>query len=243
MGPKKLALLMAAMLLGSVMPATAAEINPVAARLETFFHCTGNSRVLNALTVQEAPSWDTTAPAASVQDGAGCGFADPGARTGTNQENVYDAVFKGSFTGNLDSLTLRLYDMGVGAARTGADQTLGIRLSIDGKSMFGTHTPEASPADLVLGEPVPVPSTATVTAKPSSVNSGVTNYVELTVTGLGFMTEDGAGRYVHDLVVTVNSASEAGSMWVLDTTEVPSGITFNGAPAAAAVAATTPGPA
>lgn len=238
----KLSAVAVAALLLSALPAAAEDLPPEAVALDTYFHCTGDSKVLNALTLQDPPSWDANAPAQSVQDGAGCGFADPGSRTGTNQENVYDAVFKGYHAGNLDSLTVRLYDMGVGPARTGAEQTLGVRLSVDGVSMFNTILPAASPLDLVLGAPVPVPATTEVKVTPVAVNDGATQYAEFTVTGLGFMEQPGAGDLEREVLVTVNSLSEQASAWVMDTTEVPAGITFNDAtPAASTVAATTPG--
>jgi hypothetical protein len=233
--------LVAAALLVGALPAAAEEV-PEIAPLTTYFHCAGTVRAQNALPAQAAPSWNATAPALSVQDNAGCTTADPGSRTGTNQENVYDGVFKGSFTGNLDSLTVRLYDMGVGAARTGAAQQLGVRVSVDGKSMFGMFLPEESPLDAVFGR-VEVPVTKSLNVTPTSTNSGVTNYLEFTVTGLGFVSELGTGITEHEVLLTVNSLSEAGSAWVFDTTEVPGGISFNpAAPAAASIAATTPGP-
>jgi hypothetical protein len=233
--------LIVAALLVTALPASAEDV-PEIGPLTTYFHCAGTVRAQNALTAQAPPSWNTTAPTLSVQDNAGCTTADPGSRTGTNQENVYDGVFKGSFTGNLDSLTLRLYDIGVGAARTGAAQELAIRVSVDGKSMFGTYLPPESPLDAVSPrKEVPVSKTLTVT--PKSTNSGATNYLELTVTGLGFVSELGTGIAEREILVTVNSLSEAGSAWAFDTTEVPGGISFNPtAPAAASIAATTPGP-
>lgn len=238
----KLSAVAIAAVLFSTLPAGAEEIAPQAVPLETFFHCTGDSKVLNVLTVQDPPSWDTNSPTASVTEGAGCGYADPGSRTGTNQENVYDAVFKGFHAGNLDSLTVRLHDMGVGPARTGAEQTLGVRISVDGVSMFDTITPAEGPTDLVFGPPVPVPATTQVKVKPVRSETGATQLVEFTVTGLGFMEQAGPGTLEREVLVTVNSLSETNSAWVMDTTEVPSGITFNPeTPAAAAVAATTPG--
>ena len=238
----KLSAVAIAAVLVSTLPAGAEELPAEGVALDTFFHCTGDSKVLNALTVQEAPSWDENAPTQSVTEGAGCGFADPGSRTGTNQENVYDAVFKGYHTGNLDSLTVRLHDIGLGPARTGAEQTLGVRVSVEGVSMFDTILPAASPLDLVLGDPVPVPATTQITVKPVASETGASQLVEFTITGLGFMEQPGAGTFDREILVTVNSISEHASAWVMDTTEVPSGITFNPeTPAAAAVAATTPG--
>ena len=238
----KLSALAIAAVLVSTLPVGAEEVAPQAAVLETYFHCVGDSKVLNALTVQDPPSWNETAPTASVTEGAGCGFADPGSRTGTNQENVYDAVFKGYHAGNLDSLTVRLHDIGVGPARTGEEQTLGVRVSVDGVSMFDTITPAEGPTDVVFGAPVPVPATTQVKVKPVASETGASNLVEFTITGLGFMEQAGTGTTEREILVTVNSLSEQSSAWVMDTTEVPSGITFNDdTPAAAAVAATTPG--
>lgn len=80
-----------------------------------------------------------------------------------------------------------------------------------------------------------------MTVTPVASETGASNIVEFTITGLSFMEEAGPGSFDREVLLTVNSLSEHASAWVMDTTEVPSGITFNPeTPAAATLAATTP---
>jgi hypothetical protein len=75
-------------------------IHPTFREERAYIHCAGPTKVHNVNIITDGPApWDTEAPTQSVQEGAGCGAFDAGALRGTNQENIYDAVFRGEFAG------------------------------------------------------------------------------------------------------------------------------------------------
>lgn len=79
-----------------------------AAPASFYFDCTG-AAPLQTIDV-ESYSWSPTAPTASYQEGAGCGWLDPGGLSGTNQPNpFYDAAFGGGYAGEIRKLELTLY--------------------------------------------------------------------------------------------------------------------------------------
>lgn len=225
-------------LAGLLSPASAAGALPTG---HVYFHCPSGPKVLNTAAVTGEPTWDGKAPTASVTTGAGCGFADDGVNSGTAQTSIYDAHIGGSFTGDLDSLTVQFHDIDLGSSRADGKLTVDVRLTIDGQSVFGT---EDSGSSVVTGA-VPSRVSVPVTLVPSS--TGASALAEFTVTGLGFIEpEDPSGAPTepveHSLLLTVEGPSDVVSGWVMDTTETPSGILFNPAKAAAAtVKATTPG--
>lgn len=221
---------------------------------DVYFHCEGPTKLhqvnwVASLGAAVAP-WSTTAPAGSVQAGEGCGAADWG---GTSN-SVYDPIFRGTFTGNLQSMTVRLHEFVVGNAGP-ATQTLRLTGDIDGIPIFPAG---AQPGD-----------GRTVTVSPEVKNDGATRVYEFTITNLGFVeevsdpegnvsyrtggaaTESGDGTRERTITLTVGLHGTAlgqdptghqASVFVWDTTEVPSGITFNPAePAVAVVQADLPG--
>lgn len=216
-------------LLGSAQAAA-----PVLPTKEAFFACPSDGvKVINAAPITSAAAtWDDTKPTASVQSGAGCGFADPGPLNGTGMETIYDVPVKGTFTGNLDSLTIRFYDINVGPSRQSQMLTAALRVTIDGQSMFG-NTTAATPA----------PAAKPVTAKLVPTSTGAANLFEVTVTDLGFIEREGTPQDVeHAISIALGGSSDVVSGWVMDTTETPSSIVFNPTtPAAVTVKATTPG--
>lgn len=219
-------------LAGLLNPASAAT--PQLPTQELFFHCPADGvKVTNLAPITSGvASWNATKPTASVQSGAGCGFADPGGLAGTGMETIYDVPVKGTFTGNLDSLTVRFYDINVGPSRSTNSLTAALRVVIDGQSMFGMTT---------AATPAPAARPYTITLKPSS--SGASQLAEMTVTGLGFVEKEGTPQDVeHTISIAVGGTSDALSGWVMDTSETPSSIVFNPAtPAAATAQATSPG--
>jgi hypothetical protein len=233
----------------AISPASAADATRPTFRTEdVYFHCAGPTKLTQAnyfaaIGAYTVP-WSTTAPSESVADGAGCGGADWG---GTSNP-VYDPWFRGAFTGNLSSVTVRIHQLITGNARQAGTETLRVTGDIDGVSIFPTGG-------------------RTVTVTPVRVNEDVTDLYEFTITNLGFYeegtdeagnaytrsggmaTEVGDGTNEHTLTLgigldgtgfTVPTGYKA-TMWVWDTTEVPSGLTFNPpTPAAATVAADLP---
>jgi hypothetical protein len=191
-------------------------------RTETvYFHCSGPTKVsnVNNAAADDAPTgWNTTAPTQSVQQGAGCGAIDIGAVRNTGQ---VDAFFKGTFTGNLRDLTLRVHNLLLSRART--TPTLGVKISaleIDGALVVDNQAVNVTP---VLS------------------STGASESVELSVTGIGLASEEGDGTTAHEITIYLDTdPSQTQSAWVWDTTEVPSGIVFNPPTLAAAQIAATP---
>lgn len=208
------ALLLAGPAMASHGP-TGEDFVPNLRQEKVYFHCTGTGKIHNS--VADGPiRWNTTAPTASVQAGAGCASIDNGLY-GNNQVSVQDAHFDGTFDANLDTLTVEAHQTVVGPSRAGGPVTFNVRLAVDGASVFG-----ASGRDV------------TMTATPSS--SGATQSVKFTITNIGLLDElndtehtvllslSGGAFLASAVVFPVRDTQTA---WVYDTTEVPSGLTFN----------------
>jgi hypothetical protein len=212
--------LMTGLLLLGATGASAQTTTPPTFRNErVWFHCGGTTKVQNASVVESAvPSWNTTAPTQSVQSGAGCGFADS-LLLGTAPANLYDAVWSGTFKGNLQSMTVELHSIYAGAGRALATYGIAARVVIDGKDQTGN-----------------------VTVVPVRSSTGASEMVRFTIVGLErvFGTEPGDGAKTHTITLSINNrfvdANPFGA-WVFDTTEVPAGITFNPATPEAATLA------
>jgi hypothetical protein len=235
----KLALLTAVTVVAAGGPAAATHggSHPTFRTERVYFHCAGVNKVQNvAIVTDGTPSWDTTAPTQSVQQGAGCGALDPGAARGTAQESIYDAAFRGKFTGNLRDLTVELHNLALSRLRPGQMFILRVRLSIDETPVF-TETvgnfvnvvPEASSTG--ASEKFLFSIRGLGCAREITDADG--NVVDVKTAGLA--TDDGNGDDEHELLLTIDSGivgaptqnQTQNSIWVWDTTEVPSGITFN----------------
>jgi hypothetical protein len=216
-------------------PASAGPTDPQFRNEQVYFHCAGSTPIGNVSLVAEdtIPSWNTTPPAGGVQDGNGCGTLDfNGVVVVVNpQDNPTDGVWRGTFTGNLNSLTVSLYNLlAVGTSRADGAGTLGVRLDIDGEPITGDGSDSHD-----------------VTAV--DTNSGVTQRYDFSITDIGFVEPnddvngDGIGdnpfgKEQHTLTLTVDGydvGTNTFGNWVYDTTEVPSGIEFNPATLAATV--------
>ena len=185
-------------------------------RLErVYFHCEGAAKVHNSVVDGSVP-WNTTAPTQSVQQGAGCGSIDNGL-WGNNQVSVQDSHFQGAFEGNINKITVEAHNIYVGPGRQNSSFTVNVRLAIDGEPMLGANGKN-------------------VTVTPVRSSSGTSEMIKFTITGLNLMNE--ANDMEHDVLLTlaggvfVASAQvfpvhDSQSGWVYDTTEVPSGLTFN----------------
>lgn len=196
--------LAAALLLS--LSATGASAAPVEKRTErVFFHCTGTNKVQNVEAAE--PSWNTTAPAASVQSGAGCGhYSNLLTLGGTPLD---EAAWAGTFTGNLKDLTVELYNIHASTDRAAPTMRLSILVEVDG------HPAYSHP----VATPITAPRTATST--------GAADKVVFSLRGIGLATEEGVGTAVHQVRITIGEYNETQSAWVWDTTEVPAGVTFN----------------
>ncbi len=201
-----------AALVVAVVPAAAEETwTPNLVNQQVWFSC-GEQKVENA--DDNIATWDTEAPAKSVTAGAGCGTIDtPLMRP--EPGNIYDATWTGSFTGNLDTLNVELHNIYVGPGRATGNLNASVKLFIDGTPMFG-----ALGHDVVL--------------KPVRSSSGLSEMVKFSIVNLGYVTEADNIEHEVSLVMHGGDARNRGptvtdtlSGWVWDTTEVPSGITFN----------------
>ncbi len=217
-------------------------IHPTFQTQHVYFHCTGDTPVqqVNWLTTGGSSSsygaWDTSPPPGSVADGEGCAASDMGGVSFA----FFDAVFAGRFVGNIRDLTIRIYDFVLNNDR---EEKAAVRVRI-----------YAEVDD--------------VSVVPTRANSGLTDKFEFSVTNIGFADEirddagnvidvetggaareDGNGSAEHEIRIWLGLEDSLGEepqasghdIFVWDTTEVPSGITFNPSSlATATVQADTP---
>jgi hypothetical protein len=234
----------AALLLVAAWPAGAdTSIRPTFKQQDVFFHCNGETKIYNlnwTLELGDPASyvpWNATAPNQSVQGGGGCGGYDDGEVTNP----VYDVVYSGSFTGNLRDATVRLHEVFLNNTRQQATQSMRIYAEVDGVPVFP-------------GDPAAASWTGrTFTVTPQVENSGATALFEFSIWNLGYANyvydtngnlidvqrggvalENGDGTEEHTFMVAVGidaspggNPPAGGTLWAWDTTEVPSGITFN----------------
>ena len=205
-------LLIVVVLLTAVVPAGAQEVfTPNLVNQRVWFAC-GAQKVENA--EDNVATWDTEAPTQSVSSGAGCGTVDlPFMQTAAN--NIYDATWTGTFTGNLDTLTVELHSIYVGPGRATGKLGGAVRLFVDGVPMFEE-----------LGREVAF--------TPVRSSSGLSEMVKFSVNNIGFVAEDQNVEHEVTLLMHGGTTQNRGPTltdtvngWVWDTTEVPSGITFN----------------
>jgi hypothetical protein len=195
---------------------------------EAFFSCDGGETkewTVNALLDGAYPTWTTTAPTTSIANGDGCGNANDNLFSGVRPETPFDLTFAGFFRGNLDELTVGIHNIYVGTARRSGTLTMDVRVTVDGKSLFG-DTATTNAAGDVTTEPKPVRIEAK--AKPTGA-TGAASLLEFTVTDIGLL-DNAASTKNHRVVVTLATPFGANSLqnaWVWGNTEAPSYITFN----------------
>lgn len=162
----------------------------------------------------EYPSWNTTPPADSVQDGAGGGYLSLAAYS---QSNGYTdpkgaVTFRGTFTGNLDNIAAKLFLFSP-ARSADATQAVSMRLTIDGAVIYQTadaadRTPLTPGGDAVLQTNLAfVDLHKAMEQAELELGEAVVHNVELVI-GNWFTVNDNA-------------------LYVYDTTEVPAGLIFN----------------
>jgi hypothetical protein len=197
-----------AALVATAVPAVA-QTDPTAPTLRTekvFFHCSGGSNVKlqNAEVAQgRIPTWDTKAPTTSFTAGGGCGHYD-NILSSTAATRPTDAQWAGSFTGNLDRLTLELHRLLPTQGATRPNIVI-LEVLVDGALKF----------------------TGDVTLTPTTSSSGASQSAFVTLEGIGLAKEPGDGAKVRQVQVNLASYNETQSAWVFDATEVPAGIVFN----------------
>lgn len=183
--------------------ATHGGIHPTFRTEKTYFHCVGSTKLQNISNLEgQIPSWNTTAPAGSVQAGHGCGYYD---NVLNNATAPSDAVWEGKFAGNLKSLTVELHRLLPAQGATFPNR-LRVLLDVDGENILNHDN---------------------VVIVPTASSTNASQSAKITITNLPYTTEEGDGAQERTIRLTARSFNETQSVWVFDTTEVPAGITFN----------------
>jgi hypothetical protein len=168
------------------------------------------------------------APATSFTAGGGCGGTDEPLFRGTEQGGPYSFDVAGYFDAvNPDTLTVELHDISASVMRDTGSTVLGVRLTIDGESVFGYEEIEAVDGTIVLS-----PATRDITVDAVTSSTGVSDALVFTVLGLRDVLPSnfyaaGAGD-LHDVRLTVDFDLDGEHTMVWGATEVPANITFNG---------------
>ncbi len=187
---------------GSVAQAAKKKKPVPAFRIErTFFECAGDHKLQNIpAATGDLPTWSTTEPSASVLDGAGCGHFENTAPSPLN------AVFEGTFTGNLRAMSFELYAIDIDSARVTNVIPFGFTVSVDGEEAFVSDH-----YDIDV----------------EYVNEMVTSKMVFSLTGLPFGAEIGTGKAERTIRLELDTHNDMQTLWVWSTSEVPAGITFN----------------
>jgi hypothetical protein len=204
---RPLALAAAALLTAAAPVAASTAPEPPTLRTEkVFFHCSGgaNNKLQNAEVAQgRTPGWDTKAPTTSFTAGGGCGHYD-NILSSTAADRPTDASWKGTFTGNLDRLTLELHRL-LPAQGATLPNRITLDVQVDGVSEFS----------------------GPVNFTPTTSSTGASQSAFVTLDKIGLAKEPGNGVKQREVRVYVASFNETQSAWVFDATEVPAGIEFN----------------
>ena len=189
------------MLVALAQPSGAQEVwVPVFNTERTYVHCGEDKVTANEHVTYE---WDTTAPTTSFTANGGCGSVDSNLLVGDG------VTFTGKHTGNLKQLTVHAWMIDCCLTRAGVFTEIWVDVSvqIDGNEVVFTQTAEIAP----------IPS-----------ESGASRLLEFSVTNIGLLSE--ADYKEHDVTVVLETASISDGDkvgWVLDATEVQSGVTFS----------------
>lgn len=187
------------------LPSTAEDL---ATEQRTYAHCgSAGKAVVQGVTTY---ALDATAPTTSFAANGGCGTLD------SDKREDDGIVLTGTHTGHLDQLTVDAHVIDAGPVRGGAYAEIytDVVVKVDERTVAAE--------ELKL---VPVPS-----------STGISRLLQFSVTGIGLTREGDQGE--HTIEVTLNSASYLDGdqvAWVLDATEVPTGVVYSPAELAATV--------
>jgi hypothetical protein len=180
---------------------------------ETYLHCNGATKVgnLHATADGNRVAFDNVKPTASYTTGAGCGTVDTFLAGTANHNPIYDFPVRGSFTGNINNITIRYWAIDFCGSRALEEFTVDLHLVIDGVDVL-TRTPATN-------------------AHAPTVNSstGISRLYEVTVTNVGFSSEsDHTAEHEVELTVYPKFVDGSGCVvWVYDAAEIDSGLVFN----------------
>lgn len=204
-----LSILAALVALAIAAPASADHGEPIHPTLRTervYFKCLNGEKLQNVATSGGAfPTWSTTAPTQTLQQGGGCHqYENLLSAAGANP---YDLVYTGTFNGNLDTLSVELHNVYAGLSKASGTFPLHIFLSIDGNMVYDSGT------------------TAPVAVTP--VHTNPTSKLVFHFRNIQSLTEDGDGLQEREITLQVAAFNENQSFWTWDATDVPAGLTFN----------------
>lgn len=212
--------------------ATHGGIHPTFRSENVYFHCTGPTKVhaVNTTLAAGLVPWNTTAPTQSYTQGAGCGTLDT-FFFHPDPAQPYDASFRGTFNGNLKSMTVRLHNLVLGRARTGDATQLGVRLMVDGQEYVPIGIGNGTQVDV---SPVPSSTGATELLEFSITDIGTAKEIKdaqgnvIDVVTSGAVSEDGGGVLEREITLIVTPFyTPYNNAFVWDASEIASGITFN----------------
>jgi plastocyanin len=170
-----------------------------------YFKCDGalSSRNL-AGALSGAPEWRFDPPTGSLFGGdGGCSLLDVGDQGDAAPEPSTDAVFTGTFTGNLEALSLEYHALDLGSSDS---WNISIGVTIDGM------------------EVVPWPTDLTVRRR--AANGGISNIIDVSVLGVDLLTEDDQGE--HELTVAMSARGrDRLVLWSWDINETQAGLVLN----------------
>ncbi len=222
-------LLGAAMSVSAIAAGDAPAYEPVVNTEATYAHCDGASPVVN-LDGGTVFSMTADAPTDSVQSGAGCAVADAVLTEPVEGDTAERLELTGTHTGNLDVLTLELYMIDTGVVRASQTSPTPFPEAGDPAPNLNFDRIWADVEIYIDGAAAGYIGEAKMLVE--RTNSDATARLRLTVTGIDLMDEDEAGD--HSIVVKVRTSDyyngDSGA-WVLDTTEVPTGVHYNPAEA------------
>lgn len=223
--PLTAAILTTLAVLAAVVPAAAApgdcreireatETEPAVSvcRQDVWFHA--NEAKLGNLAGQgldEAPSWDTTKPTASVASGAGGGYLTNATGDILEPYNpTHRPTFSGTFTGNLDNVAVTAYMFSTAAPTPGAYPML-MRLDVDGTTVFDEYNNE-------------------IVVQATAGGQAVTK-IQFAFTDIFQRMEDEGMQLEGEHDITVSFLNyyivDGTTLFVYDTSEAPSGMVFN----------------
>lgn len=203
---------------------SAADYVPKTPTTEVFLTCGSPSKEYVVGTFvnddEGTPTWDSKKPA-SVTTGAGCGKADEAFFGGTRPETPYQFTFRGTYTGNLDTLTVTLHTADLGPSRlTSAPVGLSVRATVDGLSLFGSQENESTTGDIVTS-----PADRPVTVKPVATGAtGGVRALSFSITGLDLLLP--ADNTEHEILLDVGDTTLDNHAWMWGAAEAPSGVVF-----------------
>jgi hypothetical protein len=182
------------------------------------------------------------APDTSFTAAGGCGVPEVPLFGGTIQDTPFDFDVADYTVGNIDTMTFELHDIHGTMARDGRTMTLNVRVTIDGKSPFGSEENTGT-----TGVVASSPRTLSIPVEMVDSSTGASDGMFFTITNIAQdfpeLLAVGTGSD-HKVAVTIayDSLDTIGvHTLVWGATEVPASITMNGAVRGTVIDATTVG--